>query len=1676
MPLGNGDIALNAWVESTGDLLFYIGKSDSWEDNSRLAKVGLVRVKLTPTLLPSGATFEQRLDPLRGEMIVTVKPSSGSHTVARVWVDANKPVIHVAVNSPSAVTASASFEPWRTAQTTIASEASDINYGNPAGTTQVVEPDTVLTGITDGVGWYHRNSRSLGPNETMTFQDLQGAPTFSDKILGRTFGALIRSGTSGIRTNDQTLTTPSGTSQRFDIYVLTKQPATEAEWLAAIRASYASIESTAFSTRYTAHLNWWQTFWNRSYIAITPGVGATDLSAPTELATGYSLQRFVTACAGRGSYPIKFNGSLFTVPWSGKPGDADYRQWGQGYWWQNTRLPYAALCTSGDFDMLPSLHRMYLEDVLPVARYRAGYYYTDPKFDDACYMTEVTYPWGAVFSTSYGWTTPAAQRSAGDGKLQSGGWHKREWVGGLELMFMMLDYYDHTGDEPFLTGQLIPAAMPIVRWFDRYYTTGTDGKLVMNPSQALETWWTCTNPMPEVAGLQAVVGRLLALPANLLSASDRTYLTTFQAKIPDLPTRVVSGTTMLAPAQSYSSKNNSELPELYAVYPFRLASFEKANAEQAIAAYSAAASGDKGNVGWRQDDIFLAYLGLANQARTNLVSRVRQNNTTYDCRFPAFWGPNFDWIPDQCHGGVLMKATQAMLLQSEGDKIFLLPAWPSDWNVDFKLRAPKQTTVEGTVQNGVLTALKVTPASRRANIVLPVGYTDPEVPQVYPVLPLAWGAATTISGETDVLTAGVLRYAYALSNTTATVNSVPFAAGNSTTALGTDVTLGAWDSKVSSAYAGTAAPYTALTASYQNLLKGGVFTNAATTATVTLNNLVAGHSYLTQLWVNDSRTTGIPRNAVYASGTSAVTLEYNVTNISGGVGQHVAGLFVADEMTEALTITGNASSQFNAIQVRDVTNVGFWTGAAGTTWDAATTANFASNAYNAPLALATSATASLPLNSLTFADAYWDNDLATAVSGSSVNIATGGVSTGTVYFHNWMVPCTVASSDANGIKDATTVRVAGGGLVTLAGRHAYTGPTLVVSGTLILSGTLAGSEVTVKSGARFQNNGLVSGNVVVEPGGTLAPPGTIGGNLINSGTVVLTGSDVLQVGGTFTNNGTVDVRTWSGTLPQGMINNGTILGTPPSVQIFSPTASSITLASAATGLRMRATVTDPGYFGTPVMAWTKIPELSGTGTVTFGNAASLQTTATFSDEGLYVLRCDATTGAGTGSAQVVVSVNTPFTMSFRDGVNGYSHPATFIRGDTATWNSGLRDQMLVGRNNGGGMRTLLSFDVSEVPADATVTGAQLDLWTAASGVGTSIGPLSLCKLLADFTEGTGNGTVATSGTGTGADWKYRTNGTANPWAAPGGVAGMDFEGAPLSTLLAFDPSTTGTGTQQSFASSPAFAAAVGSAVTAGEPLRLFAYLTTDGSGGNVYVRWCSDDYATAGYRPRLTVSYTTNVAPAVTTGTAPAAVNSVAAVLSGSAANALGTAWTKVSGSGNTAFADAAQPATTVTFDASGEYVLRLSGSNAFGEVFSDLAVSVAPNPGVFSDWQAAQWPGETDANIVGPSADPERDGIANLMEWATLSDPKSASPAIGKLARKGSALEFSYSRRKAALGQATFIVEYSDSLAPGGWRSEGIDQEPNPFFDDGTLQIMKIAVPASANGRRFVRLKVTQK
>ena len=68
MPLGNGQVGINLWVEAGGDLHFYISRTDSLSEMSRLLKVGGVRVSLSPNPFAAGSAVQTGTSPARGPL------------------------------------------------------------------------------------------------------------------------------------------------------------------------------------------------------------------------------------------------------------------------------------------------------------------------------------------------------------------------------------------------------------------------------------------------------------------------------------------------------------------------------------------------------------------------------------------------------------------------------------------------------------------------------------------------------------------------------------------------------------------------------------------------------------------------------------------------------------------------------------------------------------------------------------------------------------------------------------------------------------------------------------------------------------------------------------------------------------------------------------------------------------------------------------------------------------------------------------------------------------------------------------------------------------------------------------------------------------------------------------------------------------------------------------------------------------------------------------------------------------------------------------------------------------------------------------------------------------------------------------------------------------------------
>lgn len=709
MPAGNGDMGINLWVEEGGDLLFYLSKTDAWSENGRLLKIGKIRLSLSPNPFVGDAPFLQEL--MVSEGLIHIEAGERDSRVSiDVWVDAHHPVVELDVKSKAPVAVSVSTEPWRTARRPILNtNEMHSAYGlNGADGPEVsVEKDTILADITNGIISLHRNERSIW-QENLKLQSLDNfIQEARDPLLYRTFGALIRSAelkqsTSALMTSENPIRQCA-----VSVYALSAQTETQGEWVDKIIESATAIESISRNKRFKHHKNWWNSFWVRSYIQVsTPD--SSEMEKVFHVNQNYSLQRYMNACSGRGNSPIKFNGSIFTVDTKNLSGeyngfDADYRRWGGPYWWQNTRLPYWSMLESGDFDLMQALFKMYRE-ALPVRRFATRTYYNHK----GAFFPETMYFWGTYVDANYG-----RDRSELPAGMTQNRYIRYYWQSGLEISLMMLDYYAFTKDDAFLRETLLPVVSEVIDFYDYHWGRDENGKILFDPAMALETYNTAVNPLPEIVGITKICSELLLLPEAAVTNSQQKQWKRLIGEMPGIPTRIVEGKELLTPAHEYSGKQNVENPELYAIFPYRTFGIGKERLELARNTFENRAFKQTG--GWQQNAIKAALLGLADEAAELTTTNFNDINEAY--RFPVMWGPNYDWIPDQCHGSVAMTALQRMLVQYEGEQILLLPAWPEEWDVQFKLHAPQNTVIIGEVRFGKIQDLVVLPAERKNDIV-----------------------------------------------------------------------------------------------------------------------------------------------------------------------------------------------------------------------------------------------------------------------------------------------------------------------------------------------------------------------------------------------------------------------------------------------------------------------------------------------------------------------------------------------------------------------------------------------------------------------------------------------------------------------------------------------------------------------------------------------------------------------------------------------------------------------------------------------------------------------------------------------------------------------------------------------------------------------------------------------
>ena len=735
MPLGGGDIGLNVWVEN-GDILFYISQSGTLDENNQFLKHGRTRITLEPNIFSDKeCNFSQELK-LKEGYIEIVGEKDGDIVTVNLWVDVHKPVVHVDVNSNIKTDVVAKYETWRYKDRELPLEERHATFSYSGYLGKITTYKDSIAFSDNNVIWSHSNK----PDKLLFdfIVEQQGLSSFKDEMVNTQkdliFGGLLLGNNmeKGNVGTGKYIATPfksfslkskeKAFNHEIAIVLLTKQINDYKKWENEI-VSISNDVFTEDSWEYTKQ--WWEQLWERSYISINRNIDNSK-DKGWQVGRNYQLFRYMLACNAFGSYPTKFNGGLFTydpqvvdggsINYVGTP---DFRSWGGGsFTAQNQRLVYWPMLKTGDFDMMPSQFKFYTRS-LKNAELRTKAYWNH----EGASFTEHTESFGLPAASTWGFDSGRRKRSK---EIEHGTltnkWVRLHYTNQLEFSFMILKYNEYSGND---IEEYLPFIESSLTFFFEHYKHrqikrngepyDKNNKLVIYPSTACETFKDIKNPTDISAALKSVINALNKLPNNILSQEKKDYWMNQYKHIPDLTYGKVRRKKILVSAKNLPESINKDVPELYPVFPYEMYGIGMPNLDIAINTWNnKKLAKRKGYISWHQDAIFCARMGLTDEAEKVTILKLQDSGR----RFPAFWGPGNDYVPDHNWGGSGMIGLQDMLIQSNNGKIYLLPAWPKDWDVDFKLRAPNNIVIECSFRDGEIQKLNVYPKERRKDVII----------------------------------------------------------------------------------------------------------------------------------------------------------------------------------------------------------------------------------------------------------------------------------------------------------------------------------------------------------------------------------------------------------------------------------------------------------------------------------------------------------------------------------------------------------------------------------------------------------------------------------------------------------------------------------------------------------------------------------------------------------------------------------------------------------------------------------------------------------------------------------------------------------------------------------------------------------------------------------------------
>jgi len=457
-------------------------------------------------------------------------------------------------------------------------------------------------------------------------------------------------------------------------------------------AKLTAARARGLAAQRAANAAWWAQFWQRSSMTLTSTDGVADY-----LANLWYVHIYAMGAGARGEVPPKFNGGLWTD-------DKDTREWGGlCYWHWNTQETCWPLYAANHLELLAPYYRMYAAMRSKVEQQTKDYFGVDgAQFEETiCYNGLYASGKGPKVTGVHPRLPVPAHFNNANMILSSS----------AEIAMQFWWNYLYTGDETFLREQAYPLMKSVARFYLNYLEKDAQGRYVMYPSNAHETYLKVLNPTNDLAGIRYLLTSAIEAGTRLgVDAELRADWQDRLAHLAPFPLDPATGTL-----RSYEPRpgekipdSNAENPDLFPIGVFPLITLGSPDYQLGVKTFRARRFVNV--YGWTTDSIAAARLGLTDDLPSNgdqhaaglqwLLPDHAVKYQDHPSGLQDYYGRKPAIHPYLEGSGTMATALGEMLLQSWNGVIRVCPALPKAWDASFKLLAMGGFEVTALARHG----------------------------------------------------------------------------------------------------------------------------------------------------------------------------------------------------------------------------------------------------------------------------------------------------------------------------------------------------------------------------------------------------------------------------------------------------------------------------------------------------------------------------------------------------------------------------------------------------------------------------------------------------------------------------------------------------------------------------------------------------------------------------------------------------------------------------------------------------------------------------------------------------------------------------------------------------------------------------------------------------------------